>query len=247
MTSVVIIEKSGICKIIKINNFDIKKLYKCCKMRKDNIIFCKRHTWKIDDTTYISAYCKNDGKAGTENKYELPQPLDKELYFNNIVLVKHTDSEIKNENCDDLSIEEWLKIYEKLMGGFEDLNDEDSYSEEDEIPDELKTQNGYMKDGFVVDDDEDIEYADSSNDAMEKESDEETDYETEEEYSSAGSELEEEEDTEDEEDEEDKEDDEEDDEEDKEDDEEEDEEDDDDEDEEDDDEDEEDDDEPHKK
>ena len=41
--------------------------------------------------------------------------------------------------------------------GFEDLGESDSFSEEEVIPKELQTKDGYLKDGFVVDDDDEIE------------------------------------------------------------------------------------------
>ena len=53
----------------------------------------------------------------------------------------------------DLDVETWNKVYEKLFGGFEDLNSEsDSEDELDEVPDDMKTKDGYLKDGFVVED-----------------------------------------------------------------------------------------------
>ena len=54
-----------------------------------------------------------------------------------------------------LSIDEWNKIYEKLFGGFEDLDVEEvrSVDSEEYETDEL-TEQGYLKDNFVVDDDE---------------------------------------------------------------------------------------------
>ena len=106
----------------------------------------------------------------------------------------------KDDFCD-LSDETWKKIYEHLFGGFEDIDDPDSeaeYSEDelDSVPAEKKTKNGYLKDGFVVDADEE------SDDDLESEEDEEYDDEEEaeddldseaEDDISGGSELEEEE------------------------------------------------------
>ena len=62
-----------------------------------------------------------------------------------------------NDEYVDLNKEEWNKIYEKLFGGFEDLNSdsEESDDELENIPLELKTKDGYLKDGFVVDDPDD--------------------------------------------------------------------------------------------
>jgi hypothetical protein len=54
-----------------------------------------------------------------------------------------------------LHIDQWLKIYETLFGGFEDIENEDDESEPDDletIKKDMKTKKGgYLKDGFVVD------------------------------------------------------------------------------------------------
>ena len=70
-----------------------------------------------------------------------------------------------------------------MFGGFIDLGEEDSYSDDEVIPDELKTSGGYMKDGFVVDDDEEIEYESSDNLDDESYGDNEEEYEEDEEES----------------------------------------------------------------
>jgi len=102
---------------------------------------------------YIDVWCKTDGRAGQENKYELPPPIDEIIFFGNMALVARLD---KQTACD-ISIELWNKIYEKLFGGFEDLEataqeDENEIDELAFIPACKKTANGYLKDGFVVDD-----------------------------------------------------------------------------------------------
>jgi hypothetical protein len=53
----------------------------------------------------------------------------------------------------------WEKIYEKLFGGFEDLGDEDEYSEDElaNVDPSLLTSHGYLKDDFVVSDKEAID------------------------------------------------------------------------------------------
>lgn len=102
---------------------------------------------------YIDVWCKTDGRAGQENKYELPPPIDEIIFFGNIALVARIDQ----ETACDLSIELWNKIYEKLFGGFEDLattaqDDENEFDELAFVPASKKTANGYLKDGFIVDD-----------------------------------------------------------------------------------------------
>ena len=150
---VVIVLKGG---SLKEQNINVKEsdLYKKCNFKNDND-FSKRHTWKMDNK-YVSLYAKDSGKANTENKYELPPPLDNELYFGKMLLVMHNSEDFKEEEVSDLSKEEWMNTYNKLMGGFESLGDDDSYSSEEEVDPELLTKEGYSKeDGFIVDDDED--------------------------------------------------------------------------------------------
>ena len=76
-------------------------------------------------------------------------------------------------------MEQWNKLYEKLFGGFEDLSatcaeDEEEIDELELVPEEKKTKHGYLKDGFVVDTEEDEEgsYYDSEEELEEEETEE---------------------------------------------------------------------------
>ena len=155
MVKLIIVDKSCNLKSSDLKNFDIEMLYKKCGLRK-NDNFDKRHTWKIDSTNnFISCFSKDKGRESSINKYDLPPPIDNELYYGSMLLIKHDTEELSNGNVSDLSTEDWEKYYEKLFGGFEDLGEEDSYSDEEEIPEHMKTKEGYSKeDGFIVDDDE---------------------------------------------------------------------------------------------
>ena len=137
---------------------------KCANKKSDG--FSCYHTYKYKNKKkgvkgagaasaylYIDVWCKTDGRAGQENKYELPPPIDEIIFFGNIALVARIDA----ESACDLSIELWNKIYEKLFGGFEDLaatakDDENEIDELAFVPASKKTANGYLKDGFIVDD-----------------------------------------------------------------------------------------------
>ena len=46
-------------------------------------------------------YLHNNGKSGTENKYDMPPPIDNELYYGNLALVKWCRDE---EDYVDLSV-----------------------------------------------------------------------------------------------------------------------------------------------
>ena len=70
----------------------------------------------------------------------------------------------------------WNKIYEKLFGGFEDLNataaeDDEEEDELEMIPVDKKTKQGYLKDGFVVDSEEDEEEDEYESDFDEEDED----------------------------------------------------------------------------
>ena len=194
----ILIDKTGELKEVKIT--DMENLYKTCKLKKpDN--FDLRHTWKVkikSDKYIIKLYAKNDGRANTENKYDLPPPIDNDLFFGAMLVVGYDN----DEEIIDMSIELWEKVYEKLFGGFENLKDtakedEEEEDELDNIPDNMKTKEGYLKDGFIVDNDDDEEEdedyeAEDDNEEGEfddEEDDEDEDEEDEDDINECGSEL----------------------------------------------------------
>lgn len=178
-TSIVIISKAGSlseCVVETKNETTIEELTlllsKKCGFRNPEGFSCY-HTWRyrnkhrhpftiagnsiateIPKYIYVDIWAKSDGRAGQENKYELPPPIDEQLIFGNMALVARIDK----ENAIHLTIELWNKIYEALFGGFEDLastamEDENEVDELDSVPAYKKTSSGYLKDGFVVEDD----------------------------------------------------------------------------------------------
>ena len=189
MVKLIIVDKTANLKCSDVKEFNIETLYKKCNLRK-NDNFEKRTTWKMNDNSYISLFSKDKGRATSENKYDLPPPVDKDLYFGSMLLIKHCNKDLTNENVEDFEIEEWNKLYEKLFGGFEDLGNEDSYSDEEEIPEHLQTKQGYSKEGgFVVSDGDE----EDDDDYIPEEEEEEDEDEYEDEYESdIGSELSEE-------------------------------------------------------
>jgi len=176
MTSLVIIEKGGSLKEQKVKDLTRDIIYKKCNFRKSEG-FELRNAWLVKDKAVhiVELWSRDAGKSGTENKYELPPPIDTPLYFGNMAAVGVNN---KGELID-LTIPIWKRVYEQLFGGFEDLGDESEEESEDEldsVPPEKKTKNGYLKDGFVVDpEDED------SDDELFEESEEESASESEEE------------------------------------------------------------------
>ena len=151
--SIIIIEKGGNVKELKVKNYNDDELYKKCGFKSPNDF--KLHSiWKnikLNSTSYnIHVYGKLVGRANQENKYEFPPPIDNTLFFGSCVLVNKVDNIPNN-----LSSGEWNRIYDHLYGGFEDIGDEDSDEIEDEDEKLPKTKSGYVKDDFIVDDDDD--------------------------------------------------------------------------------------------
>lgn len=151
----IIIEKTGAIKEVFVKSITVEELYKKCGFRKEEG-FENRNTWdnvKVGNHMYnVQLWGKIDGKANTENKYDFPPPFDTQLLFGNCALVQVD----KKGSFMSLNKDQWLKIYESLFGGFEDIDNEDEdVSEPDElesIKKDMKTKKGgYLKDGFVVD------------------------------------------------------------------------------------------------
>lgn len=156
MPSIVIVEKNGDLKANEYKSSNTDELYKKCSFKKADG-FGKVAEWtyskKGESMITVELWARNDGQANQENKYDFPPPVDSELFFGNCALLAR-DS---NMNMIDLTVEKWNKVYEHLFGGFESLadNEDEDDEEEDEldnVPSSMKTKDGYLKDGFIIED-----------------------------------------------------------------------------------------------
>ena len=164
--SIVLIETNGTIKTLKTKEVSNETLYKKCGFRVSDDFLC-HHTWQVklqEETYHISLWGKKTGKANFENKYDLPPPLDKALFFGTCAIVRTLEAPSASAAGAsaagasagaflDLTKETWLKIYEHLFGGFEDIGEEDEFSEDElaNVDPALLTKHGYLKDDFVVD------------------------------------------------------------------------------------------------
>ena len=161
---IIIVEKNASLKQLCVKDFKEEELYKKCGFKKSDD-FSKQTEWKvkIHGIKYlVQIYAKTEGRANNENKYDFPPPIDTKLFFGNCAIIAKTETSEKTYQHVNISLYLWNKIYEKLFGGFEDLNataeeDENEIDELELIPKEKKTKSGYLKDGFVVDDKEEDE------------------------------------------------------------------------------------------
>jgi hypothetical protein len=178
--SIVIVERTGLLKLLSIKDFKIEELYKKCGFKKaEDFIIQTSWNVKLEGKKYtIQVYAKTEGRANSENKYDFPPPIDNKLFFGSCAIVGTIQNDKGEKKYIDLSIPLWNKIYEKLFGGFEDLvttakEDEEEEDELANVPKEKKTKHGYLKDGFVVDSSDNDDEDDEEEDEDEDEEDEE--------------------------------------------------------------------------
>lgn len=113
----------------------IIKIYKkgtVKNIEKTNINFLKKnknidilHIWDYNNAKLVLYGCYN-GNAGQENKYDLPPPMDIEMFFDDLYIVKLID-----DKPVDFKLIEYNKFYDNAFKGFEDIlytDDEDEKS-----------------------------------------------------------------------------------------------------------------------
>lgn len=154
MVKIVIVNMKGECTATDVKEFAENTLFKKCNFRKSDG-FSKQQTWAVNinsEKHNVSLYGRTAGKHNIINKFEFPPPVDTVLFYGACALVNFDN----DNNVKDLDRELWVKIYEKLFGGFDNLNDtaaedENEIDELDNIAAKYKTKEGFLKDGFVVD------------------------------------------------------------------------------------------------
>jgi len=156
MPHIIVIDKTGTIKSTNVKDVSAETLYKKAGL-KSGENFKLQHTWNKSNGLMcsISLYAKTSPvRAGTENKYDFPPPVDNTLFFGSCVIVRQN---LELTEVQDLKEPDWNEIYESLFGGFEDIGVNDSEDESENDDDDVggpRTKQNYVKDGFVVDDDE---------------------------------------------------------------------------------------------
>ena len=162
MKQVVIIKKTGEIKskklknikkatAIDINNDSVIKVFnsniqKSIKFKKYFKRYCD---WELDDSIISIFGCK-EGRAGSENKYDLPPPEDTDIYFGEILAIQS-----KNDTIIDMSISDFESFIELSFGGFEELGSQDT--EEEHNPELDRYESDFVVDDNTVEYDEDYD------------------------------------------------------------------------------------------
>ena len=120
------------------------------------------YAWK-SNTLFLFGY--TDGKAGTENKHELPPPHDTQLVFGDIVVLMSKD---KRSFAKPLPIkqDDYETFYTQVFEGFESLDEDEvepDVEEEEIIQDELADE-AHVDDESIADELED-EYEEEGEEA----------------------------------------------------------------------------------
>jgi hypothetical protein len=106
-----------------------------------------------------------EGKAGTENKHELPPPHDELLLFGDAVVSATTGN---------FTAEEWNTFYEAAVGGFDEIGSNDDSEEEEEVDEEVEEVEGDAEDDEEEEEEED-DAAEEEDEAEEEEEEEDGD------------------------------------------------------------------------
>ena len=172
MKTGIIVKKTGELKVVtikvvtkvsevQITRKDIASVFNTTiqksKNFKDN--FKRYCDWELDEYV-ISIFGSKSGKAGSENKFDLPPPEDTDIYFGELLVIKSKDNIIE-----DLNKKMFNDFIETSFGGFEDLGSKDTDEDYDPELDRYESD-------FVVDDDV-ISYDEDYNPEEEEEEEEE--------------------------------------------------------------------------
>ena len=186
MPEIICIKRSGVVKSVDLSSLQSLpiNLGSLSISDKKKIKVFKRYSsecdFNLDDYT-VTILGKTEGKAGSENQKELPPPIDKEIYFDNVYAVAH-----RNDSLINLSIKDFEEFYDSAFGGFDDLGGEDSWSDELEentedrefINDESDSPNGEAIEEADVDEYEFSEDDDTTEDYIDDKLDDDITSET---------------------------------------------------------------------
>jgi hypothetical protein len=135
MNTSILIEKDGNIKIANIKDLD--KLYNVCNYRNNNN-FELLHTWKNTNVNY-ELYGKRKNKGGIKNIYQLPYPIDKEIYYGTLCLIKKNNNIVVN-----ISMEDFISIINQFKNEKEENNKAENNNEENNNEEHNNEENNHL-------------------------------------------------------------------------------------------------------
>ncbi len=144
-----------------VTDADIQKVLK----KKTEPEYIGSYSYK---SKFLHLFGYTAGKAGTENKHELPPPHDSGLLFGDI-LVLVSAAEDSYAQPIPFKVEDYEAFYTNAFGGFDDLDEEEEDEEEEEVEEE-EVPEKEEKEGEV--EEEEVEEEEEEEEEVEQEEEE---------------------------------------------------------------------------
>ena len=148
-TSVLILTQKAEVKVAKLtveNEVNLEHIQKYFK-KKTEVEILGSYNYK-SITLFLFGFTK--GKAGTENKHELPPPHDTTVAFGDIMLIA-SKNERSFANPVPFKVEDYELFYSRAFGG-EDIDDLDDEDDEDDLVEEEEVDDVEIEEEIVEDD-----------------------------------------------------------------------------------------------
>jgi DNA-directed RNA polymerase subunit M/transcription elongation factor TFIIS len=133
----------------EVTNEDIQKALK----KKTEAEYLGEYPYK---SKHLHLFGYQKGKAGTENKHELPPPHDGMLLFGDVLILTSTTADSYSKPIA-FTVEEYEAFYTSAFGGFEDLDEEEEEVEEDLEEDDEKGEKDEVEEAEAEDEAEEEE------------------------------------------------------------------------------------------
>jgi len=158
-TSVLILTQKAEVKVAKLtveNEVNLEHIQKYFK-KKTEVEILGSYNYK-SITLFLFGFTK--GKAGTENKHELPPPHDTTVAFGDIMLIA-SKNERSFANPVPFKVEDYELFYSRAFGG-EDIDDLDDEDDEDDLVEEEEVDDVEIEEEIVEDDIDDENHEQNS-------------------------------------------------------------------------------------
>ena len=104
---------------------------------------------------YLGLYGNKKGKAGTENKHELPPPHDTILLFGDAYIAAYSDKTMQTSVG--FTVDDYAAFYDAAFEGFDDLEEDESDGEGELSEDDEDVVEDEMEGEDLEEDEDDVE------------------------------------------------------------------------------------------
>lgn len=175
---VVVLSANGESRQSRVTSTEVTEatVMKLCRKTKPAVAVC---TYEFGELT-LTVWGWKEGKAGTENKHELPPPLDEGLLFGDAVV---SAVAMEDDSAQSFTVAQWEEFYKEAFKGFHDTAEGSDSDDESESAGEEELE----EDGDAEEEDEEEAGSDKEeeSEAGSGEEDEDADEEEEEEEEDA--------------------------------------------------------------